>query len=134
MKYPVICLKPNDTMIYGFRNEKSLKTADKQLTESGIFNNVTIVDAEGDTYLINEAHILGWATPFWGYSLKKPGRQVKIDFRLETKGKYSLDDLKTEIRQRVRQNSYFRESFNWEELENHISTSNTVRQLLSFFS
>jgi hypothetical protein len=134
MKYPVVCLKPGDSMIYGFKDEKSLKTADKQLTEGGVFNGVTIIDAYGDSYLIKEVRILGWATPFWGYSFKKPGRLVKIEFSLDEKETYSLDDLKVEIRDRVMQNSYFRDTFGWEEMENRIASTNTIPQLLSFFS
>lgn len=134
MKYPVICLKPNDTMIYGFNNEKSLKAADKKLTEAGVFNEVVVVDAEGDAFLIKETHTLGWATPFWGYSFKRPGRLVKIDFKLEYHGRYLLEDLKTEILQRIRQNAYFGKTFSMEEMETFISTSNTIRQLLSFFN
>ncbi len=52
MNYPVICLKPNDTNVYWFENERSLKTADKGLVQKGVFDSVSIIDSSGKSYLV----------------------------------------------------------------------------------
>jgi hypothetical protein len=133
MNYPVVCFKPNDTMVYGFKNSKALKTADKKLTESGVFNKVTIIDSDGVSYLVKNVQILGWANAFWGFSLKKPGRLVHIEFELEKKESISLEELKSEILQRVKNNFYFQQTFGLGELESQIKSSDTIKQLFSIF-
>jgi hypothetical protein len=94
MTYPVVCLKPGDDFVYWFADERSLTTADKKLTENGVFDNVSIIDAAGKCFLVKGVKILRWATMFWGYSLTKAGRLVRIEFDLEENGVISLDQLK----------------------------------------
>jgi hypothetical protein len=38
-------------------DEKTLKVADKGLAEKGVFNNVTVVDGEGNIYLVKSTKI-----------------------------------------------------------------------------
>ena len=121
-------------MIYGFKDEKSLKVASKKLVRAGVFNDVTIFDSDGSSYLIVDVKELGWATPFFGYSLSKAGQSIKIEFELKPMGKFSLDELKKQLLERIKASTYFKGTFDLNEVENYIIKSNTIRELLSFFS
>lgn len=128
MNYPVICLKPEDSSIYWFADENSLKTADKELTEKGVFNNVSIIDSTGKCYSIKHVRIIRWATLFWGYSLKKPGRSVKIEFDLEDNGTISIDQLKERLFDKIDKSS-----FTQSEIEMNFTNVPSIAQVVNFF-
>lgn len=133
MNYPVISIKPNETMIYGFKDEKSLKIANRKLVKSGIFNDVLIYDSNGFIYQVKKVMELGWATTFLGYSLTKGGQSIKIEFELIPKGAISLNDFKKEITEKVKQNEYFVKTFDQSELETGIYNSINFIDIISFF-
>ena len=128
MNYPVICLKPKDSAIYWFADENSLKTADKELTEKGVFNNVSIIDSIGKCYSIKNVRIVRWATLFWGYSIKRPGRSVKIEFDLEDEGTISIGQLKERLSDRIG-----RSSFTQDEIEMNFTNATSIVQVVNFF-
>ena len=107
MIFPIICLKEHDKMIYGFSNSKRFHIADNELVQEGVFSSVLIIDSLGNRYEVRSVKVLGWATPFWGYSLLRKGRQVHIEFDLIEKGNVSLVELKYILVDKIQNNPYY---------------------------
>ena len=134
MKYPVVCLKEDDNMIYGFKDEDSLTIASKKLVDRGVFTNVNIVDSNGEILKIKKVKELGWGTSFFGYSFKRNGRYIKIDFETELLKIISLEEFKKDIVNRLVKSKYFNEAFSIPDVIKFIQNSSTIKDVISFFS
>ena len=78
--FPILCIKSDDPMIYAFRENKKITTADEGLVSNGVFDNTNIFSSQGKKYEIVKVLKKGWATLLWGYNPLKKGRQIKNRF------------------------------------------------------
>ena len=119
-------------MIYGYRNEKSFETADKKMVEQGLFIGDKIVDTSGIIYKINSIDIVGWATPFWGFSLFRKGRMVKVKTETSKIRDLSIDDLKELLFGRIEE-TVLRLGLDKDECIAFLKTTNSYKELIEYF-
>lgn len=106
MEYPVLAIKISDNNIYAFFSEAELSFTSIELLENGVFD-----DANFNVFLIKHIECLGWATSFWGYSLLKKGRQIKIKMNFEFSNKMDLYEVKSIISAKVSNNCFYDKDF-----------------------
>lgn len=95
MKNSILAYKnEGDLKLYSFRDENDLEHTSRELLKAGIFNGLFIIDSAGNQYRLKNVQELGWANAFWGISLTRKGRQIRVQFDFEFVSNLSLDQIK----------------------------------------
>lgn len=130
MKYPILGLVENDNMIYIFENDDQFHSTFMELFNDCIQFKVKYIDSRGDIYRVEDVINLGYKG-FYGYSLILKGRQIKIktEFFPVTES-INLEDLKIMVIGKIwEKQSFWKESWDIDELINKVTTSITYNQL-----
>ncbi len=107
LTFPVLALKEADKRIYAFSDKNKLTRTSIELLNKNIFRDTSIIDSNGGKFSIVKIIKKSWGTPFGGYSPFWKGRLINIDFELKLEGKVSIDDLKKDLLEKIKENKLY---------------------------
>lgn len=95
MIFPVIAFNKEKEELYVFLQEDELKvTSEELLYQEKVFEGIEFIDSLGKVYKIISVKKTGWGNAFFGYSLTRKGRLIKVDFELKEDEQIDIQDFK----------------------------------------
>lgn len=129
LTYPVIVLPRNNSMIYVYFKERDLKSTSEELLQKLDYSNLDLIDVLGRKYKIKRAFKVKYLG-LWGFNPLLKGRQILIDFELNSIENVRLEDVQQELIKRVEKNKRFWESaWDIEELKEKLQGSKTFDEI-----
>jgi hypothetical protein len=129
MEYPVLVIKASDDNLYVFFSEEELSFTSVGLLKNGVFDNTNFIDRNLNVFLIKHIERIGWATPFWGYSFLKKGRQIKIKISFQLSNKMSINEVKSIVSSKIFGNYFYDKDF----IIEHLEKAKTMEEICQLF-
>jgi hypothetical protein len=133
INFPIICF--NKFSFYIVNDIDKLTTTTKAGLKNKLYNDLTIIDSSGKSYLVNDAEKLFGIGFLWGYNIFFNQKiKVKLNF-----SKYvsdiSLQELKKMILKNFQRDKYFWESGgNLKQLEKIVESAEAIPLLVKGLS
>jgi hypothetical protein len=138
MKYPIIALKKNDSLIYHLESENYLLITTEKLLKQNVFLNSNLIDSDGFNYNIRNAKKISYIGFFGLNPLLKNwwnDREIKIELEFEPEVKQiDITILKQILTEKVEKSKWFwRASWDIKDLKNAITNAQNYEELIMLF-
>lgn len=106
-KYPIIVFSKGSALYFA-RNKDDITTASATGFRKGFYENLLVVDSDGEQYKIKDATKIGTVRPFWGISLFR-GQHIRVSLNLldHRNSKIDLKKFKDSVIKRFYHDKYF---------------------------
>jgi hypothetical protein len=132
LKYPILAFG-NDKSVIMFENVDQFTTCgERSIKKGGYFDNLRVVDASGNCYLVVSCKKIKNVGLFWGYDIFL-AKTIKAEFDLvQDTTPISLEDFKKKVKAHIRVDADFYESsgFTINELIDQISKTSSYKEIM----
>lgn len=99
--------------------------------KNGYYNNLSIVDSIGNSFVVAHAHKIGTIGPFWGFNIfLEQSLRVELEFEKGVE-QLGLDDFKDKVLNVFEKDKYFWDSGgNLDELKRAVRSAKTHGELI----
>ncbi len=132
--YPIIILR-EDAIIYGFkRSEEFLITTIEGLNRKA-YDSGIIIDSTGNKFKLLGAKKIGWGNTFFGFTLIRKGRLIKIEPKLKELGEVSFFEMKNVIIDQLKKNKHYWNPYgSVETMIEMVESSESKTELVNIFA
>lgn len=134
IKYPIIAFS-NGAVIYLARHEADLTICSKRGFDNGFYNDLKIIDSDGNSFDVHGANKVGYGGFLWGFSLKY-GQRVRIELILSDSYKdISIEDFKEKVLKQIKKDKHFwNAGGNFENLVLTIKDGKSYNEIINFLT
>jgi hypothetical protein len=134
LAYPLLALSSRQGVTEVYRDAEGLRTATSPALKRGWFDNLLLIDPEGQSYLVEGARTAGSAGPFWGLSLMH-SRRVRVALEIRAAERLSLATVKEKLAEVMAAGRDYWDSIHGlEDLERRIDDCATLSELIEILS
>lgn len=134
LSYPLLALQPVQGLAEVHLSPEELRLANTAGLEGGYFEGLTLIEGNGQSYVVRSARNAGPAGSFWGFSLWS-SREIHVDLEIEPSKKLSLDDVKQKLAEVIEAGEELWEAIcGIEDLKKQLTSSRSIREIINILN
>lgn len=132
--YPIIVLREN-AIIYGFKKSKEFLITTVEGLNRNAYDSGIIIDSSGNKFKLLGATRIGWGNTFFGFTLIRKGRLIKIEPKLKELGGISFFEMKNIIIDQLKKNKHYWKPYGGVEMMiGMVESSENKTELVNIFA